>query len=78
MSTRNLMLATTAVALSVLGTACERVGERQYEVERPVVGTQTDTVRVPMVDVGTDTQRVVTPDVDITTPAERRDTVKRQ
>ena len=35
------------------------------EVEKPVVGTVTDTLNVPKVEVGTDTAQVTVPNVDI-------------
>ena len=70
-------LITSLAALAAVAIGCDRTGEGQYEVQRPVVGTTTDTVRVPTVDVGTDTQRIVTPDVDINRPGERRDTTRR-
>ena len=64
-----------AVAIILFGVVtmgCRKTGEGEYEVERPVVGTTTDTVLTPTVDVGTDTMTVKVPDVDITTPDERR------
>jgi hypothetical protein len=51
--------------------ACEKTGEGEYEVERPVMGTVTDTVQTPTVEVGTDTMKVKVPDIDVKTPAER-------
>ena len=51
--------------------ACEKTAEGEYEVERPVMGTVTDTVQTPTVDVSTDTVKVKVPDVDVKTPAER-------
>ncbi|MDQ3696769.1 MAG: hypothetical protein M3373_01910 [Gemmatimonadota bacterium] len=67
----------TLVAALITGTAlvaCTKTGEGEYEVERPVVGTTTDTVLTPTVDVGTkeDTVVVKTPTVDVRTPEERR------
>lgn len=59
---------TMAIALAVVvTTACKKTGEGEYEVERPTVGTTTDTVRTPTVDVGTkqDTLIVNTPTVDV-------------
>ena len=73
---RALALGMGILAVGALA-ACEKTGEGEYEVQRQVVGTTTDTVRVPTVEVGTDTARVVTPDVDVKTPAERRDTTRR-
>ena len=55
-----------AVALLTLSTAaCKKTGEGEYEVQRPTVGTTTDTVRTPSVEVGRETTQVVTPDVDV-------------
>lgn len=59
---------TILLALAVVATtACKKTGEGQYEVERPTVGTTTDTVRTPTVDVGTkqDTLIVNTPTIDV-------------
>lgn len=59
---------TMAIALAVVATtACKKTGEGEYQVERPVIGTTTDTVRTPTVDVGTkqDTLIVNTPTVDV-------------
>ena len=51
-----------AVAL-VMGVAvlaaCEKTGEGEYEVQRPTVGVETDTVQTPSVDVGTQEDTVV-------------------
>ena len=59
------------VALAAIATlaACKKTGEGEYEVQRPTIGTTTDTINTPSVNVGTDTARIVTPDVDV-----RRDT----
>jgi hypothetical protein len=63
--------------------ACKKTGEGEYEVERPVVGTVTDTVTTPSVDVGTkttdvvvpkvvrDTAKIKTPTVDVDAPKKR-------
>jgi hypothetical protein len=47
----------TAMAITLAG--CKKTGENEYEVERPTVGTTTDTVRTPDVDVGTTTDTLV-------------------
>lgn len=62
-----------AVAMLAAATlaACEKTGEGEYEVERPVMGTVTDTVQTPTVDVGTDTATIKVPDIDVKTPEER-------
>jgi hypothetical protein len=67
---RRITMAVAMVAAATLA-ACEKTGEGEYEVERPVMGTVTDTVETPTVDVGTDTMKVKVPDVDVKTPAER-------
>ena len=63
----------TAVTLAALASlaACKKTGEGSYEVQKPVIGTQTDTVHTPTVEVGTDTTKVVTPKVEV-----KKDTAK--
>src|SRR3954471_337222 len=46
-------------------SACKKTGDGEYQVEKPVVGTQTDTVHTPTVDVGTDTTKVAVPKVEV-------------
>ena len=58
---RKMMLGVALLALSTV--ACKKTGEGEYEVQKPVVGTQTDTVRTPSVDLSKDTVNVVTPKV---------------
>ena len=74
-----------AIAAFALTSACEKTGEGEYQVEKPVIGTETDTVEtpsietgtvkdtisVPDVDVNTEKKEVEVPDVDIKTPSER-------
>lgn len=57
------LLAVAVLAVSI--TACSKTAEGDLEVEKPVVGTVTDTVNVPTVEVGTDTMTIKVPDVDI-------------
>ena len=63
------LVAVAAVMAVVFISACKKTGEGEYEVEKPVVGTQTDTINTPSIDVGTDTAKVAVPNVDV-----RRDT----
>jgi len=56
-----LLLAGAVLAVSV--TACKKTGDGQYEVEKPVVGTVTDTVHTPTVDAHMDSTKVVVPKV---------------
>ena len=60
---------TLVVAVAALTTlsACKKTGEGEYEVQKPVVGVQTDTIHTPTVSVGTDTHTVVTPKVQVKT-----------
>ena len=74
-----------AIAAFALTSACDKKGEGEYEVEKPVIGTETDTVEtpsvetgtvkdtlsVPDVDVNTEKKEVDVPDVDVKTPSER-------
>ena len=63
-------LAVVAAVMAVVSiSACKKTGEGEYQIEKPVVGTQTDTIHTPSIDVGTDTARVTVPNVDV-----RRDT----
>ena len=51
--------AAVAAVLAVVSiSACKKTGDGEYQVEKPVVGTQTDTIHTPTVDVGTDTATV--------------------
>jgi len=59
-------LAVVAAVMAVVSiSACKKTGEGEYQVEKPVVGTQTDTIHTPSIDVGTDTARVTVPNVDV-------------
>ena len=49
--------------LSLSTVACKKTGEGEYEVQKPVVGTQTDTVHTPTVGTQKDTLNVITPKV---------------
>ncbi|HEY6088885.1 MAG TPA: hypothetical protein VD771_03760 [Gemmatimonadaceae bacterium] len=48
-------------------SACKKTGEGEYQVEKPVVGTQTDTIHTPTVSVGVDTAKVTVPKVQVKT-----------
>ena len=47
-----LMLA-AGIAAFVLTGACRKTGEGEYEVQKPTVGTTTDTINTPSVETGT-------------------------
>jgi hypothetical protein len=70
---RNAILA-AGIAAVVAAGACKKTGEGEYQVEKPVVGTETDTVETPSVETGTakDTITVDVPKVDVKTPEERK------
>src|SRR3954467_3747443 len=53
--------AVAAVMAVVSISACKKTGEGEYQVEKPVVGTQTDTIHTPTVAVGTDTAKGAVP-----------------
>ena len=61
---RNAILAAAMVGL-VAASACKKTGEGEYQVEKPVVGTQTDTVETPSVETGTAKDTISVPDVDV-------------
>jgi hypothetical protein len=60
---RKLTLAVAIAALTTLG-ACKKTGEGQYEVQKPVVGTETDTVNTPSVETGTVKDTINVPKVE--------------
>jgi hypothetical protein len=80
---RKLTLAAGIAAL-VITSACKKTGEGEYQVEKPTVGTTTDTVETPSVEtgtvkdtltvptVGTEKKEVDVPKVDVKTPEERK------
>ena len=58
--------AVVAAILAVVSiSACKKTGDGEYQIERPVVGTQTDTIHTPTVEVGTDTAKVTVPKVEV-------------
>lgn len=61
---QRVAIAVALAAVALLG-ACKKTGEGEYEVQRPVIGTTTDTVHTPSVEVGTDTHTVTTPKVEV-------------
>ena len=61
---QRVAIAVALAAVALLG-ACKKTGEGEYEVQRPTIGTTTDTVHTPSVDVGTDTHTVTTPKVEV-------------
>lgn len=60
---KKLFLAAGLLAISM--TACKKTGEGSYEVQKPVVGTVTDTVHTPVVETGVDSTQIVTPKVEV-------------
>jgi hypothetical protein len=64
------LLAATIAAAALMG--CKKTGENEYEVDKPVVTTEKDTIRTPDVDIGTteDTIVVKRPTVDVNTPSD--------
>lgn len=57
-------LAAVAAVMAVVSiSACKKTGEGQYQIEKPVIGTQTDTIHTPTIDVGTETTTVAVPKV---------------
>jgi len=60
-----VLAAALAAAWSV--SACEKTGKGEYEVQKPVVGTTTDTIHTPTVETGTVKDTINVPDVDVKT-----------
>lgn len=80
---RKLTLAVGIAAL-IVTSACKKTGEGEYQVEKPTLGTTTDTVETPSVETGTvkdtlnvpkvttEKKEVNVPKVDVKTPDERK------
>ena len=67
-SSRRLLVrnVTLALAFAAIWTVsgCKKTGDGQYEVQKPVVGTETDTVNTPTVETGTVKDTVTVPKVE--------------
>jgi hypothetical protein len=59
---RKLTVAAGIAALVITG-ACKKTGEGTYEVQKPTVGTTTDTVHTPSVETGTVKDTITVPKV---------------
>jgi hypothetical protein len=80
----NKRMLAAGIAALVVTSACRKTGEGEYEVQKPVVGTTTDTVSTPSVETGTvkdtvevpkvttEKKEVTVPKVDVKTPDERK------
>jgi hypothetical protein len=70
-------LAVVAAVLAVVSiSACKKTGEGEYQVEKPVVGTQTDTIHTPTIQVGTETTTVAVPKVKMDSAKIKTPTLK--
>ena len=70
-------LAVVAAVMAVVSiSACKKTGEGEYQIEKPVVGTQTDTIHTPSIDVGTQTTTVAVPKVKMDSATIKTPTVK--
>jgi hypothetical protein len=54
-----------AAVLALAATGCKKTGEGEYEVQKPVVGTVTDTVHTPTVETGMESTTVAVPKVEV-------------
>lgn len=59
---RTLMLAAGLAAIWST-TGCKKVGEGEYQVKKPELGTTTDTVNTPSVETGTTKDTITVPTV---------------
>ena len=69
---RTISLA-AAIAAFVLTAGCKKTGEGEYQVEKPVIGSETDTVETPSVETGSVKDTISVPDVDVKTREEGSD-----
>ncbi|MEO7216652.1 MAG: hypothetical protein ABI026_00485 [Gemmatimonadaceae bacterium] len=54
-----------AAVLALAATGCKKTGDGTYEVQKPVVGTVTDTVHTPTVETGVESKTVAVPKVEV-------------
>lgn len=60
-------IAAVAVLMAAVSvSACSKTESGDLEVEKPVVGTVTDTLNVPSIEVGTESTTVAVPKVEVT------------
>jgi len=70
-------LAAVAAVMAVVSiSACKKTGDGEYQVEKPVVGTQTDTIHTPTIQVGTETTTVAVPKVKMDSAKIKTPTLK--
>ncbi len=62
-----------AIAALAATSACEKTGEGEYQVEKPVIGTETETVNTPSIETGTATDTISVPDVDVDVSTEKKE-----
>jgi hypothetical protein len=60
---RTLTLGLALVAVWAL-SGCKKTDEGQYEVQKPVIGTETDTINTPTVETGTVKDTITVPKVE--------------
>jgi hypothetical protein len=72
---RSVTLAEAVVAI-VLTSSCKKTGEGEYQVDKPVIGTETDTVETPSVETGSVKDTISVPDVDVNTEKKEVDLPK--
>jgi hypothetical protein len=60
---RTLILGLALAAVWTL-SGCKKTGEGEYEVQKPVIGTETDTVNTPSVETGTVKDTITVPKVE--------------
>jgi hypothetical protein len=60
---RKAAIAALVAVFATSAVACKKTGEGEYQVEKPVVGTKTDTINTPSVDVTTEKDTITTPEV---------------
>lgn len=51
--------------LALAAAGCSKTADGDIQYEKPVIGTQTDTVNIPTVEVSTDSVKVAVPKVEM-------------
>ncbi len=58
---RKVIFASALAVSALAATACKKTGDGTYVIQKPVLGTVTDTVHTPTVQTGVETQTVAVP-----------------
>jgi hypothetical protein len=62
---RKAIFVAATATFALAATACKKTGDGTYVIQKPVLGTVTDTIHTPIVQTGVDTSRVAVPKLQV-------------